>query len=186
MSRITLESTSVVRKGASVATQQLHQLICGQGCRGGVAHPADDSLSPGLPCGAMHDPEGVAVLHDVHLVAFGDPMTMAQLSRNRHLSLAVQLHLTPSTYLMYYRIRHIGGDRRGVPSGLDGSVVSSQEVRHELRNEHRLGATFRGGPSPGQAGTGRQRLRHRLGDRHAEDADGQDRCRDWAAGCLLY
>jgi uncharacterized protein (DUF302 family) len=51
---------------------------------------------------------------------------------------------------MYYRIRHTGGDRRGVPSGLDGSVWSSQEVRHELRNEHRLGATFRGGRSPGQ------------------------------------
>src|SRR5664280_306189 len=142
MSRITLESTSVARTAASVATQQLHQLVCGQGCRGGVSHPADDPLPPGLPFGAMHDPEGVAVLNDVHLVAFGEPMAMAQLSRNRHLSLAVELHLTPDTYLMYYRIRHTGEGRRGVPSGLDGSVWSSQEVRHELRNEHRLGAAF--------------------------------------------
>src|SRR5664280_854707 len=120
MSRITLESTCVARMGASVATQQLHQLVCGQGCRGGVSHPADDPLSPALPCGAMHDPEGVAVLHDVHLVAFGEPMAMAQLSRNRYLSLAVELHLTPDTYLMYCRIRHTGGDRRGVPQASTG------------------------------------------------------------------
>src|SRR5450759_4822264 len=115
MSRITLESTSVARNGASLATQQLHQLVCGPGCRGGVAHPADDALSPGVPGGVMHDPEGVAVLHDVHLVAFDDPMPMAQLSRNRHLSLAVELHLTPSTYLMYYRIRPTGGGRGASP-----------------------------------------------------------------------
>src|SRR5450759_2157175 len=78
MSRITLESTSVARKGASVATQQLHQLVCGQGCRGGVSHPADGPLSPALPFGAMHDPEGVAVLNDIHLVTLDDSTAMAQ------------------------------------------------------------------------------------------------------------
>src|SRR5674476_1280929 len=124
--------------GASVATQQLHQLVCGQGCRGGVAHPADDSLSSGLPCGVMHDPEGVAVLNDVHLVAFGDPMAMAQLSRNRHLSLAVELHLTPNTYLMYYRIRHTGGGNRRTPDITDVADKScARPVRWRLSGQPR-------------------------------------------------
>ena len=30
---------------------------------------------------------GVAVLNDIHLVTLDDPMAMAQLTRNRHLSL---------------------------------------------------------------------------------------------------
>jgi hypothetical protein len=77
-------------RGGSLVTQQSQELIGAH--RGGRASPhvAHKPLTPGRAGLNPDDAQGIAILDDVHLVAFVQTMSLAQRSGNRYLALTVQ------------------------------------------------------------------------------------------------